>query len=400
MLLDIAVGWRCFFLNGCQAQRIHEVFVNIQIKSIQLLYYFFFHFYPVEVSLNIRVLCNSAWEAHPAERVCWWQSACGLLFLPARLMGRGRSHKTRTLLLSTAPWLWFSTCCSYQVSLWRSQVRSRSCCRHCWSGMTPHWLLEQDLAQELSWPMPQQWGPTVLLRDALWAPSTRLGWIHSLSYSWHCVRTPGSWVCGNGHDVIPSSGLCCVQPGVSLLCHTFTEEDYAWGFQRNLKALDLSLAWLSIGFPGAFLIQKIPACHKLSAKLKGVTFEEILMQLLELFKRKPAAAWYCRISSPSLKEIQMLQIENLFEEDTGSAIHFSTSCRAALETRCHAIMRPWPELLAVQNCSQKDDWSQNYIKSCFNSTWHRVLLRTYINTWKWVWCNIKIGKLAWNSILE
>lgn len=154
---------------------------------------------------------------------------------------RGRSHKARTLLPSPDPWLWFSTCYLYQAGLWRSQVRSRPCCRPWWSGMTLHWLLEQDLPRELSWPLQQSWGPTALLRDAP-------GWDGICP----CL-VPGIV---SGCDVIPSSGLCCVQPGVSLLCYAFTEEDYAWGFQRNLKALDLSLAWLPTGFPGAFLNTK------------------------------------------------------------------------------------------------------------------------------------------------
>lgn len=113
---------------------------------------FFLHFCPGEVSLNIRVLCPSAWE--------------GLL------VGRGRSPKARTLLPSSAPWLWLH------------QVGSRSCCGHCWSGVTPHWILEQDLPQELSWEDPL--APRALLRDALGAPSSKLGWDHSLSDSWCC----------------------------------------------------------------------------------------------------------------------------------------------------------------------------------------------------------------------
>lgn len=53
--------------------------------------------------------------------------------------------------------------------------------------------------------------------------------------------------------------------------------------------LDLSLPDFLEDFQDFFLEEekkKIPACHKPSAKLKGVTFEEMLMQLLKLFKRK------------------------------------------------------------------------------------------------------------------
>lgn len=119
-------------------------------------------------------------------------------------------------------------------------------------------FLSRTLLRSWAGPCHSDWGPTALLRDALWASSTRLGWdgVTSCLIPGTVSGLLGSWVCGNGRNVMPSSGLCCVQPGVSLLCHAFTEEDYAWGFQRNLKALDLSLAWLPTGFPGAFLNTK------------------------------------------------------------------------------------------------------------------------------------------------
>lgn len=56
--------------------------------------------------------------------------------------GQGRKPLSQDLTSFHWSLVWFSTSYLYQVSLWRTQVRSRPCCRHCWSGMTPHWLLE------------------------------------------------------------------------------------------------------------------------------------------------------------------------------------------------------------------------------------------------------------------
>ena len=76
------------FLNRCQAQSTHGAFVNLQIKSVQLL--FFSHLCPGEFSLNIRVqhsycpLC-SALDAHPDKMLYRQQGAGGLLFPPAGL---------------------------------------------------------------------------------------------------------------------------------------------------------------------------------------------------------------------------------------------------------------------------------------------------------------------------
>lgn len=208
--------------------------------------------------------------------------------------------------------------------------------------MAPHWLLEQNLPQELSWPI--QPDPQLCSGMPFEPPAPGWDGITPCLIPGIVSGPTGSWVCGNGRDLIPSSGLCCVQPGVSLLCHAFTKEDYAWGFQRNLKALDLSLAWLSTGFPGAFLNTKNTSLPQTFCQAEGCYLWGNIDATTRTLQEKTTAAWYCRIISPSLKEIKMLQIENLFEEGTRSAIDISISSKPALETRCHTIMRPWPEL--------------------------------------------------------
>lgn len=106
MLLDIAVGgWGYFSLMDVKLKEFTKFLSIYRLNLLRVSFFFFFHFCPGEVSLHIRVLCPSALEAHPAERVCWWQGVCGLLFLPTGLMGRGRSRNARTLLPSTDPWL-------------------------------------------------------------------------------------------------------------------------------------------------------------------------------------------------------------------------------------------------------------------------------------------------------
>lgn len=127
-----------------------------------------------------------------------------------------------------------------------------------------------------------------------------------------------------------------------LLCHAFPEEDYAWGFQRNLKVLDLSLAWLSTGFPlkknyntknpslpqtlcqaeGCYLWGNIDVTTK-TPQEKTSCCCLILQDHLSLYKRNSNAAnWRC-----------FWERQRIWLCDR----HVSTSCRAALRTRCHAL---------------------------------------------------------------
>lgn len=168
-------------------------------------------------------------------------------------------------------------------------------------------------------------------------------------------------------------------------------------FKGTLKALDLSLAWLWTGFPGAFLNTKNPSLPQTFCQAEGCYLWGKTDTTTRTLQEKTSC---CLVLQDHLSFPERNSNVANWKPFWGSAIPISTSCRAALGTRCHSVMRLWPELLPVQDCSLEDNWSENYIKSCFNSTWHRALLRTYINTWKWVWCNIKIGKLAWNSIAK